>query len=99
MIAGQRLTYAPPSANTIDYEVAIIRTDDGQILDDRTQHLVMSNGTPWGTPHSYSGWSDVIGNGNGEFFLTGALIDPNTSVSIFGTTRIASDRIMGSSFD
>lgn len=100
VIAGKRMTHAPPSPDTIDYEVGIVRTDDGQILDDRTQHLVMSNGTPWGTPPDfYSGWSDVTGNGSGEFFLTGKLSDPNTGALIFGTTRIASDRIMGSSFD
>jgi hypothetical protein len=97
VVAGRRITYAPPSADTSEYEVAIVRTDDGQTLDDRTQQLLMSNGEP--RIAGSQGWSDVAGNGSGEFFLTGSLLAPNTGVPIFGTTRIASDRIMGSSFE
>ena len=95
-IQADRLAIAGLRQNTLEFEVAIVRASDGSVTDDRTQHPA-SGGTQW---LDYDGgWSDIIGNGNGAFVLTGTLADPNTGAGLFGTTQISSDRCFASNFE
>ncbi|MEO5621906.1 MAG: hypothetical protein ABIO74_12920 [Dokdonella sp.] len=96
-IVGEQGLYDEPNNSvTYDPSLAIVRTTDGLVSDQRWRRPTQSNGTPWG---AYSRWVSVISDGNARFTTAAILLDPNTGSTLFGTMRLSSDRIFGSGFE
>jgi len=77
---------------------AVVRASDGQLTEfSRAGFTPMrGDGTPWGG----GVFSDLVAAGDGRFTTTGFLYDAAANNALlFGTARLAPDRIMGDGFD
>jgi len=65
-----------------DPPLAIVRTADGVVTEQRSRCPGHADGTPWG---ANSFWTGVSADASGRFTTAGSLRDPNTGSSLFGT--------------